>query len=397
MASWKNYLMDRQYVKICTYVALTSITVYVMYLLISNFFTILETISKALGSLSAAFAPALIGLILAYLLSPVVRLVDERLMTRILPQRSGTTEKVIKRNSLRRTLSILLTYLVIVSVLLLILYAFGALIGGELMFDSLMGLIDQITSYFKQYEDRLTTIGYQINGIYLQDQLRDVITSIVTWISDHFSTAAIVSFVTGLGGGVLNMVLGMVVSIYLLKDRDFFLALWRKLVHTALSKESSIKLHSVLTDIDQVISRFLRGQMLDGLIVAVIASLSLSLIGLDFAVVVGLFAGVSNIIPYFGPILGMIPAAIIGLLTGGVTQALYAVLVLFLIQQVDSAVISPRVVGKSTGLHPVMVLIAVTVGGYYWGIIGMLLAVPSAGILRILVMRRIESIKEEIS
>lgn len=395
MTKVKDFLMDRHYLKICSYVALTSITVYLMYLFITHFPTILGWLMAGVGSLSAAFAPALIGLILAYLLSPVVHLVDQRLVSRFIPTRSGSTAKVLKRTGQRRTISILLTYLVIAMILVLIIYAFAALVGGQLMSQSIYSLLESITAYFEQYENIFRDLGYQVTDSGMQDQLQPLINSVLKWISDHFSTSAIISFITSLGGGVLNFLLGLVVSIYLLKDKDFFLSLWRKFLHTALSKESSIKLNLLLTDINSVIGKFLRGQLLDGLIVAVIASISLSLVGLDFAVFIGFFAGIANIIPYFGPILGMIPAVIVGLLTGGISQAVFAVIVLLVIQQIDSAIISPRVVGSSVGLHPVMVLISVTVGGYYWGIIGMLLAVPTAGIIRVLVMKQIEQAREE--
>jgi len=116
--------------------------------------------------------------------------------------------------------------------------------------------------------------------------------------------------------------------------------------------------------------------------------------GLEFAVFVGIFAGICNIIPYFGPIIGMVPAFIIGVLTDGIWQGLIAIIVLFVIQQIDGSLIYPRVVGSSTGLHPLFVLLAVSIGGFYFGLVGMILAVPIAGIIQIFV-RRWAAAKEE--
>lgn len=189
------------------------------------------------------------------------------------------------------------------------------------------------------------------------------------------------------------MVLGLVVSVYLLKDKDFFLRLWRKALHLMLPMKANAVVTETLSDINGVVSQFVRGQLLDALIIAVLSSVGLSLIGLDFAVFIGCFCGLCNIIPYFGPIISTVPAALVGLLTGGVTQGLLAILVLIVIQQIDANVIYPRVVGGSIGLHPLFVLISVTVGGYYGGILGMILAVPTAAIIKVFIMKKLSSIE----
>jgi predicted PurR-regulated permease PerM len=147
-----------------------------------------------------------------------------------------------------------------------------------------------------------------------------------------------------------------------------------------------------LSDINSIVSQFLRGQLLDTLIIAILSSIGLSLIGLDFALFIGCFAGICNIIPYFGPIISTVPAALVGLLTGGPSEALLAIFVLLAIQQVDSNIIYPRVVGSSTGLHPLFVLISVTVGGYYGGILGMIIAVPIAAIIKVFIMKKLDSV-----
>jgi len=142
-----------------------------------------------------------------------------------------------------------------------------------------------------------------------------------------------------------------------------------------------------LHEINGVFSLFIRGALLDSLIVAILSSIGLSVLGLQFAVFIGCFAGICNIIPYFGPILGMIPAFIVGTFTEGLTQGIIAVGILLLIQQLDANLIYPRIVGASTGLHPLFVLLAVTIAGYYSGILGMIIAVPIACIVQIFILK----------
>ena len=111
------------------------------------------------------------------------------------------------------------------------------------------------------------------------------------------------------------------------------------------------------------------------------------IVGLEAAVFIGVFAGLANVIPYFGPVLGMIPAFLMGLCTGGFWHGVLAVVILLAVQQIDSNFIYPKVVGSSTGLKPLVVLLAVSVFGYFGGIVGMLLAVPLAGIIQIFVLK----------
>lgn len=138
--------------------------------------------------------------------------------------------------------------------------------------------------------------------------------------------------------------------------------------------------------------RFLRGQLLDALIVAIITSVILTIIRLDFAVLLGCFAGLTNVIPYFGPVFGAIPAVIVALFTGGLAKAVITLVAFIIIQQIDANLIYPKVVGSSTGLHPVFVLLAVTFGGYFWGIIGMVLAVPVVACIKQFIIRKVEAV-----
>ena len=137
--------------------------------------------------------------------------------------------------------------------------------------------------------------------------------------------------------------------------------------------------------------------MLDGLIVGLISSIGLSIIGIDFAFLIGFTAGIANVIPYVGPLIGCIPAIIIGLLSPNPMMALWAVLLLLAVQQLDSAVISPKIVGDSMGLHPIFVIMAITIGGTIAGILGMLLSVPIAGIIKLFLIKIITKRNQNVN
>jgi predicted PurR-regulated permease PerM len=142
-------------------------------------------------------------------------------------------------------------------------------------------------------------------------------------------------------------------------------------------------LNGTLHEIDGVVSKCIKGIAIDATIIAILSATGLTLVHIKFAVFLGLFAGVCNVIPYFGPFIGMIPAFLVGTLTTDLLHGAMAVVVMFIIQQFDSNLIYPKVVGKQTGLHPLYVLLAVTIGGGVGGLLGMVLAVPIAGVIKL--------------
>ena len=174
----------------------------------------------------------------------------------------------------------------------------------------------------------------------------------------------------------------------MIKDKEIYKRLWRKFKHLMFPMKQAAKINEVLYDMDVIFSKFLRGQLLDALIVAIITSIVLTILRVDFSVLLGCFAGITNIIPYFGPVFGVIPAVIVALFTDGFSKAVIVLIAFVIIQQIDANLIYPKVVGSSTGLHPVFVLLAVTFGGYFWGLFGMVLAVPVVACIKLFILRR---------
>lgn len=391
MSQIKDVLQDRKYMKYSIFIAFTAALLYILYFVISNFNVIFTAGLSATGLVLSSLTPLFIGLLLAYLLNPLVSIIDRNVMAKIFFRIPVTMEKAEKRNSVVRFLSIFVTYIVIILAICAILYGFSFLIVGQFVFSGLGNMIESITNYLTNYESVIVSWANNLEIAGLSDTLNGVADTIVKWLSNHFSTSSIISFIATIGGSVINIVIGIIISIYLIKDQDFFIGIWHKFLALIFPEKVGLKIHDTLNDINGVVSLFIRGALLDALIVAILSSTGLSIIGLQFAVFIGCFAGIANIIPYFGPFLGMIPAFIVGAFTGGLSQGLLAVLVLFIIQQIDANIIYPKVVGSTTGLHPLFVLLAVSVAGTFGGIVGMILAVPLAGILQIFILKWVKS------
>ena len=188
-------------------------------------------------------------------------------------------------------------------------------------------------------------------------------------------------------GGFISLFVGIVASVYLLKDKEFFIGLWEKFLCLTIKQRMHGLICEVMQDINKVLSTFIRGAILDSLCVAFLSSLALSILKIEYSVIIGIIAGILNIIPYFGPFFGMIPAFLVAAFSKGLFYGIASAFALFLVQQIDSNYIYPKLVGEATGIHPLFVLLSVSIFGSFWGIVGMLLAVPAAGIIQILITR----------
>ena len=171
-----------------------------------------------------------------------------------------------------------------------------------------------------------------------------------------------------------------IIAFYILKDWEYL----AKGIDGLVPKKYRKEMYQLWVEINEVLSGFIRGQMIVALFIAVFSALGLIFLKVNFAIVLGLIAGMFNIIPFLGPILGAIPAVAITLVMSPI-KAVGVVVLFFVVQQVESGFISPRIVGSKVGLHPLMVIFAILAGGKIGSAVGMILAVPIAAILRILI------------
>ena len=268
---------------------------------------------------------------------------------------------------------------------------------GRISFTSVPAMLQDLMGTVVKYEAAIRSwIQHNIPQDILSDKVTEFTNYLMNWLSENMSATSAISFATNLGGNIVDFVIGIIISIYLMKDKKFFLGLWRKFLHLILPQRAHAVFTETLHEINVVLSRFIRGALLDSLFVAILSSIGLSIMGLEAAVFIGVFAGLANVIPYFGPVLGMIPAFLMGLCTGGFWHGVLAVVILLVVQQIDSNFIYPKVVGSSTGLNPLVVLLSVSVFGYFGGIVGMLLAVPLAGIIQIFVLKWVHHREEKL-
>ena len=183
------------------------------------------------------------------------------------------------------------------------------------------------------------------------------------------------------------VILTPVLTFYLLRDYDRILARLRELLPRG--REAAVV--EFARDYDVLLSRYLRGQLTVALIIGVMTSTLLFVVQFPYAFLLGALAGVMGLIPFLGLVLSLIPAVIVALVSGSVLVSLVKVAVVYtLVQILDGGVISPRIVGDSVGLHPVWIVLALSVGGFFFGFVGILISVPVAVGVKLAAVRGLE-------
>lgn len=186
---------------------------------------------------------------------------------------------------------------------------------------------------------------------------------------------------------IFDLTVAMVITYYVVKDADKF----RDFTLSLLPPKWRNGLAGTGREINRILANFIQGQLLTAFIVGLLETMGLMLIKMKYPLVLGMVGGLANIIPYFGPYIGMIPALAVAL-TISPAKALWAIVIFLVVQQIDNSFISPKMIEGKLGLHPVATIFAVLVGGEFFGVLGMLLAVPVMAILRVIVNKAVEAI-----
>ena len=330
-------------------------------------FEMASAIAGLLGTFAKALSPLIIGLIIAYLLNPVVSWFEERIKS--------------------RGFSIFITYGLAAAGLFGLFYGFVVLIVGALPSGGLGYTAELVAAYFEDAVSAVSDFAAKHLSPIIEGRkdAKAVIRTLSSHLMSRFSISSLIKTLSAVTGGLVSFFIGAAASVYLLKDKEHFINMWEKLMVLTLKQKSHGIISETMSQINSVVATFIKGALVDSLIVAFLSSLVLTMLHVKFAVIIGIIGGILNIIPYFGPFFGMVPAFLVAFFENGPAHGLIVVLGLFLVQQLDSNYIYPKIVGSTTGLHPLFVLMAVSISGYFFGIAGMLLAVPAAGIIQVIV------------
>lgn len=336
-----------------------AVAVIFVYKALDNFSNIFDWIKTLLGVLM----PFLMGIFLAYLFyTPCVKV--EKMYKK-------SKSKLLKKKA--RVFSIATVYFI---ALLLIIILINFVLPT--ITESVSDLVSNIDEYYKIAVETVKQLPE--DSIFRELDLQkvfDVISKIK--IEEYLNFDTVVQYAKGAIGiatGVFDAFVSIIVSIYILVERKEILSFFKKVAKTTLAPNTYWQIGKYFKNSNEVFFKFLSSQLVDAVVVGIITAIAMLILGVKYAVLLGFIIGVSNLIPYFGAIIGVGLSILITILTGGVGKAIWMAIIVIILQQIDANIINPKIVGNSLKISPLLVIFAVTIGGAYFGILGMFLAVP---------------------
>lgn len=346
---------------------------------VAFFFLILryQGLKAYLDIISMALQPVVVGIVIAYVLCPVAKFLERQFC------------RGKRRSRAARPLSVLFTLIFAMGILGL----FCALVLPQVV-DSIRSLVIDLPAMLQVQLDRLESyLEADSNAAAtVMQMITSVETFLMTWIKENlFATVSNVAVsVLSVGSAIVNFVVSIVVTVYLLLDRERYLAQCRKLFYAvSRNKRFNRLVMETAHQANQIFSGFISGKLLDSLIVGIICFVCLTVLKMPYALLVSVIVGVTNIIPMFGPFIGAIPSAFLILLVSP-SKCIVFLIFIIILQQLDGNVIGPRILGNSTGLSALYVTVAMLLFGKLMGFVGMIIGVPLFATLYYIVKRLAE-------
>lgn len=347
-------------------------------------------VAQVMDRLAVILQPITIGFVLAYLVTPIVNF-EERHLLPVMQERMKNKRKARR---LVRGLSVagaLLFVLIIIAVLL-------QMVIPEL-YRSINGLIGtlprQVNSFMDWLNDYVSSDS-NISG-YLETALTKGTEFFEEWAQTEFLPQTR-NVLAGLTSGVIiavklmfNVIVGIIISIYVLMSKELFIGQSKKIVYALLpGKKANAVIHTVHKS-NEIFGGFISGKILDSLIIGILCFICLYIMKMPYSVLVSVIVGVTNVIPFFGPYLGAVPSTILIMLANPI-KGLYFIIFILVLQQVDGNIIGPKILGDSTGLSSFWVVFAILTFGGIFGIPGMIIGVPAFAVIFYIVKKILDYI-----
>lgn len=352
------FLKNNKYRGLIIALIISILVILILFKLIDNADIFINIIKKFI-SLSMSF---IYGVVIAYLLTPIVKLFE-------------------KKAKLNRGLSIALTYAILIgSIALLALYA-------------IPNLIDNIKEIGSNIPNYITSIEDMINKVIGQEEINNFINTTGANININTYVDKVGQIIIGaLEGSVMKMVslssiiiqfiIGLLVAIYILMDKERLLFECKRLMYLILKKQKSDRIIEFIQTYNSMIVTYIGIKAIDSTIIGILAFVLLTIVNSEYALLLAILVGITNMIPYFGPFIGEILGFLINVFVSPM-KGVVVFLALFALQMFDGWYLDPKLIGNKVGVRPFWIIYAVVIGGGFFGPIGMLLASPTAATIKI--------------
>ena len=281
-----------------------------------------------------------------------------------------------------RSLSVTTVYLIVT---LLIIILFNVIL--PVVIESVIDLFESVPSYFEIVLNKYNSLPE--DSVFKGEMVQDTIKNLQSVnIKQYFEFDKVINYVKGAISavtGIFEIFVAIIVSIYILIERTQILGFLNKFAIAIFKDKTYKNIDKYFNNSNEIFFKFVASQFLDAIVVGILVTIAMSIMKVKFAPLLGFFIGLFNMIPYIGAIIAVTISAIITLITGGVYQTIWMLLIVIILQQIDANIINPKIVGQSLKISPLLVIFAVTVGGAYFGILGMFLAVPVIAVIKIVI------------
>lgn len=328
-------------------------------------------------NLFSILMPFIMGIFVAYILYLPCRKIETGIQK--------IKNKWIRKKS--RTLSILIVYIIVITLFLLLIRFVVPTVTKNIG-----DLIYNLPNYYQSALQNLENVPE--DSIWNKINAKEMIKNIQNIdIAKYIELDNIFEYAKGVisaANGIFDIFVTFIISVYVLSERTQILNFIKKICKALFKEKTYDNIGMYFTRTNRVFFKFLSGQLLDAFVVGILTSVAMLILGVKYAVLLGVLIGISNLIPYFGAIVGVAISVIITIFTGGVGQAIWLAIIVIILQQIDANIINPKILGDTLEISPILVIFSVTFAGAYFGILGMFLAVPIATVIKLWVEDYIE-------
>ena len=366
----------------------TILIIFVIGILLWAVFNNMPGFAGVCRKLFGIISPIVYGLVFAYVLNPIMVFVEPYLQKWL--RKCKMKEKGVRK--LSRALSVTVSMLIGIGVI----YGFFALMLPSLI-DSITGIISNMPVYYEnttRWLQELVDKNPEYRPLF-DTFYEKIFDGLETWVETSVLgnlESLIVNVTTQVFAVlkvILNLLIGLVAAVYMLVSKEKFMAQTKKIIVAVMKRSRADRLFEVCSHSNRMFSGFISGKIIDSLIIGVLCYIGCSILRMPYTLLVSTIVGITNVIPFFGPFIGAIPSALLILIVDPM-KALYFIIFIFALQQLDGNVIGPRILGDAVGLPSFWILVSITVFGGIFGFVGMLLGVPVFAVIYMLVREFVE-------
>lgn len=363
-----------------TTIALYSFLVISTSILFYNIISKLDSVRIQFDNILNILSPFIIGFVISYLLNFILKFYEEKVL-------SNEIFLDFKAKS-KRVMALVLTYISI----LLLLYLFLIFVFPQLT-ESIVGLANDIPSHVNSVTQLFndTVKNLDIDDEYIKlviEKWNEFIAFLIQFVTNLIPMFG--NLLKSMVASVWNIVLGIIISIYMLLDKEKFSALIKKITYAIFSEDISNKIVELTNRSNDIFGRFVAGKILDSFIVSALTFVILTIFKIPYSILVSFIIGLTNIIPFFGPFIGAVPSFFIILFVSP-TKALWFLVIILVIQQIDGNIIGPKILGDSLGISAFWILFSLLISGKLFGFAGMVVGVPLFTVFYSIIKNLVES------